>query len=243
MAKPVNDLAIDREDQVVSINVLANDPAGGTLFSLGALGAPALKSTTTASGALVSIVSGRVNYDPRNSAILNRLSQGETALDTFNYVARFADGTFGLASVSVTVTGVNDVPAVTSAAAMAALTEIEGQTAGAGVMRASGTMAFTDPDWHDTHSVAAALQTVTPPTGLKLSAATLAALNSALTTTLVQDARNGVAGTLAWNFQLADRLADVLAAGQVLTIVYRVTVSDSAASVANSCSMPASSTA
>ena len=37
MATPVNDTAIDREDQLLTINVLANDPTGATLFSLGSV--------------------------------------------------------------------------------------------------------------------------------------------------------------------------------------------------------------
>jgi len=227
----VNDTAIDREDQLLTINVLANDPTGATLFSLGALGAPAVTSVTTAGGALVTIVAGSLRYDPRASAFLNRLSQGETALDTFTYVARFADGSFGVATVSVTVQGVNDGPAFVSTAVSTQLTELAGQTAGAGQLSASGTLAFSDPDWHDTHTVSVALQTATPPAGLTLSAATLTALGSALTTNVVQDSLNGVNGTIGWNFNLADRLADVLGAGQVLTLAYLVTVRDSAAAV------------
>ena len=181
MGTALNNTAIDREDALVTINVLANDTVGSTLFSLGTLGAPAVISITTASGALVKIVGSNLSYDPSASAVLNRLSAGETALDTFTYIARFADGTFGMASVTVTVQGVNDGPAFISAAATAQVTEIAGQTAGLGQLTATGTLAFSDPDWHDTHTVSAALQTVTPPTGLILSATTLAALGTALT--------------------------------------------------------------
>ena len=72
MGTALNNTAVDREDALVTINVLANDTVGSTLFSLGTLGAPAVISITTASGALVKIVGSNLTYDPSASAVLNR---------------------------------------------------------------------------------------------------------------------------------------------------------------------------
>jgi VCBS repeat-containing protein len=51
-----------------------------------------------------------ITYDPRGSAILNALGQGQTASDTFYYSVMDRYGAIGTAAVHVTVTGVNDGP-------------------------------------------------------------------------------------------------------------------------------------
>lgn len=52
-------------------------------------------------------------YDPRSSSILNALSAGETATDSFYYSVFDKWGARGVAKVTITVTGVNDVPKAT----------------------------------------------------------------------------------------------------------------------------------
>lgn len=49
-------------------------------------------------------------YDPRGSATLNALASGETIDDCFYYTVRDKHGALGVAKVTITVTGVNDVP-------------------------------------------------------------------------------------------------------------------------------------
>ncbi len=49
-------------------------------------------------------------YDPRSSAVLNALSAGETIVDTFFYTVIDQHGADDQVEVSITVTGVNDVP-------------------------------------------------------------------------------------------------------------------------------------
>jgi len=49
-------------------------------------------------------------YDPRSSSILNALSAGETTVDTFYYTVVDQHGAVDQVLVSITVTGVNDVP-------------------------------------------------------------------------------------------------------------------------------------
>ncbi len=51
-----------------------------------------------------------ITYDPRNSAILEALGQGQSAVDTFYYSVMDRHGAFGTAAVHVTVTGINDAP-------------------------------------------------------------------------------------------------------------------------------------
>ncbi|HSP41938.1 MAG TPA: Ig-like domain-containing protein [Luteolibacter sp.] len=52
-------------------------------------------------------------YDPRSSAILTALSDGETIEDSFHYSVFDRHGARGIARVTITVTGVNDVPMAT----------------------------------------------------------------------------------------------------------------------------------
>lgn len=83
--------------QVSEINGVAS--AVGNLFTL-------------PSGATLQVAAdGSFNYDPTTSATLNALAEGVVATDTFTY--RLTDGVLpsGLATVTITVNGVNDAPA------------------------------------------------------------------------------------------------------------------------------------
>ena len=61
-----------------------------------------------ASGAAVSLLNGNVQYDV--GALLQSLGQGQTASDTFSYTVSDMAGTTSTATVTMTVTGVNDAP-------------------------------------------------------------------------------------------------------------------------------------
>ncbi|HZW24918.1 MAG TPA: putative Ig domain-containing protein [Gallionella sp.] len=69
-----------------------------------------------ASGAAVSLVNGAVQYDPStssgqaNSTLFQSLVQGQTATDTFSYTVSDLAGATSTATVTMTVTGVNDGP-------------------------------------------------------------------------------------------------------------------------------------
>ncbi len=70
--------------------------------------------TVSALGATVSLdirfdrAETHIVYDPRNSAVLNALGQGQTAVDTFYYSVVDRYGVMGTAAIRITVTGVND---------------------------------------------------------------------------------------------------------------------------------------
>ena len=72
--------------------------------------------TTSELGATVTLdiraerIETSIVYDPRSSEILNALSDGETATDSFYYSVFDRHGARGVAKVTITVTGVNDVP-------------------------------------------------------------------------------------------------------------------------------------
>ena len=68
--------------------------------------------TTSTLGALVNVLpNGQFTYDSRNAAQLQRLVDGETAIDTFTYTVRDVLGSVSnLATVTITVSGSNDTP-------------------------------------------------------------------------------------------------------------------------------------
>jgi len=222
-----NDVAKATEDKGVTIDVLANDAKGSTLYSLNQATASDVQITaTTALGATVRIVNGKVYYDAANSHALDGLGAGETALDTFTYVVRLANGTLSTASVAVTVSGTNDVPVISSGPASAQLAEIGGQTGASTLLSTSGSMAFTDVDLHDTHTASATLQSLLTPKGMHVPSATVDALETALSANVAHDSTNGGAGALNWSFGIADKLVDFLGAGETATLVYQIQVQD-----------------
>jgi VCBS repeat-containing protein len=110
----VHDFVTVREDAVVDVlsaTLLSND------FDVDHGDTPRIVSvdTTSARGATVTFSNGVVRYDPRASSQLKTLTTGQTLNDTVGY--RIVDnsglGVFG--TVTVTVTGVNDLPEVLSA--------------------------------------------------------------------------------------------------------------------------------
>lgn len=112
----VADLAAALEDGgAISINVLANDTDSNvndtkTVVSVDASGA---------TGTTFVNANGTVSYNP--GAAFQSLAQGATATDAFTYTMRDTAGATSSASVTVTVTGVND--AVVAVADTAAATE------------------------------------------------------------------------------------------------------------------------
>ena len=124
------------------------------------------------------------------------------------------------------MTGSNDGPVFQSGPATAELGEAAGQAGSAALLSAAGTLAFSDADLRDTHTVSASFQSLLTAKGTHVPSATQQALKSALNATLVQDSTNGAGGSLSWNFGIADRLVDFLGAGETATAIYQITVND-----------------
>jgi VCBS repeat-containing protein len=53
---------------------------------------------------------GGYNYDPTGSAELQALAVGESLIDTFNYTVNDGNGGWDIATVEITINGVNDLP-------------------------------------------------------------------------------------------------------------------------------------
>jgi VCBS repeat-containing protein len=167
-------------------------------------------------------------FDIDNDAV-SFLSAGETL--TLTYHVTVDDGAGGTATQDVTVTilGTNHPVVVTSGPQTAEAFELA-DTTGSSVIDAtttvpSGTLAFTDTDTGDAHTVAVTLDTTSWSAGGSVPAGTLADLANAVTTTLNDSTGTGN-GTVDWTFAIADQDVDFLAAGETMTVNYDVAVSD-----------------
>ena len=103
----VNDSANTNEDTATNIAVTGNDTDGnGDTLTLSAV------DSLSANGAALSInVDGvSVDYDPSAAVTLNSLPQGATLNDTFVYTIADGFGATDSATVTVTISGINDNP-------------------------------------------------------------------------------------------------------------------------------------
>jgi len=156
---------------------------------------------------------------------LDFLAEGQHL--TVNYNVKVADAsTNATQTVSVVITGANDAVAITSGPASATVAE-QPNTAGSTTPdTASGTLAFSDVDLTDSHSVSVSLDSaVWSADPSFVPGDTLADLQNAFTTAL-HDSTGSGAGGIDWHFAIQDKDLDFLAAGETLTVTYDVTVSD-----------------
>ena len=162
-----------------------------------------------------------------NDPVLQSLAKGQTI--TQIYTVTFTDNNGAQASqdVTVTITGTNDVPTITSDADAAAGSVTE--DAATPMLSIGGTLAIQDLDLIDTHTADAAFKSATStahlpgfdgntPLGTFTIDSDVAEFNT--------DADNGA--TLGWHFSLdnGDATLQSLAQGQTIIQVYTVTFTD-----------------
>src|SRR5262249_43627166 len=142
---------------------------------------------------------------------LDFLAAGETLTATYNVTIDDGHGGTVTQPVTVTMTGTNDAPVITSPAQTGAIigdTNIDDS----GNLNVGGTITFTDVDLTDTHTV------------------TFTGQNDYVGTfsldPITQDSTNGRTGSVVWHFSVSDHVEDSLAAGQTLTQTYTVKVAD-----------------
>ncbi|MCP3445735.1 VCBS domain-containing protein [Bradyrhizobium sp. CCGUVB14] len=160
----------------------------------------------------------------------NFLGNGETLKLVYHVTVDDGHGGTATQDVAITILGVNHPVVITSAPESSTVAE-QDATTGSSVpdttpTTPAGTLAFTDQDTSDTHTVAVTLDSTsgaTPP------AATQADLASALTTVLHDSTGTGT-GSIDWNFALPDKDLDYLAANETLTVNYDIKVADGSTS-------------
>ena len=159
---------------------------------------------------------------------LDFLAEGEQL--TVNYNVKVSDNsTNANQTVSVVITGANDDVTITSGPQSGSVTE-QANTSGSTSLDSTtpvptGTLAFTDVDLSDTHSVTVAVNNTVWSGGDFIPDDTFNDLQAALMTSLHDSTGTG-AGGIDWSFAIQDKDLDFLGAGETLTITYDVTVSD-----------------
>ena len=159
---------------------------------------------------------------------LDFLAEGETL--TVTYEVAIADdsgsgnATSATQQIVVTITGTNDQPVIDVGASTltGGIDEQTDTTGDTTPLTATGTVAFTDADLTDTHSV---------PTPTFVSAdwsggEPLAIDPGALSFDPVSDAT----GSVDWTYTIADNAVDFLAEGETLTVTYEVAIADDSGS-------------
>jgi hypothetical protein len=161
------------------------------------------------------------------------LAAGETL--SLTYIVRvdnnFApNNEYAEVPITITITGTNDGPVITTNAQTIAFAG--GTSVSGGPLTSddatSGTLAFTDVDLTDTHTVSAKLTGAVLEGGGSIPPAPLALFEQAFSAALASDSTG--TGNGAVNWKLADLpvyVADFIPAGQTLTLTYTVTVTDS----------------
>ena len=134
--------------------------------------------------------------------------------------------------ITITITGTNDVPVITSSVPKTIVFNGNISTADGDLVATtptSGTISFTDPDLTDTHKVSVALvETALDGTAATLSSKALDMLESVLSASIATDSTDTGTGKINWSLaDLPASLEDFIPNGETLTLTYAVTVTDS----------------
>ena len=178
------------------------------------------------------------NYSVADKAF-DFLAAGETL--TLTYTAT-VDNNYqpldqaGTATITITITGTNDVPVITSPQQNVSFAASGTDTKGGDLIpntATHGTLAFTDPDLTDTHTVAVSMTSALldgQPLSATAGQTVIDELAAAVTASIANgdDSTGSGAGTIDWTLaNLQVYLADLVPAGESLVLTYAVTVTDS----------------
>jgi VCBS repeat-containing protein len=201
----VDDNATTNEDSPVSGNVLTNDTDAEndplTVTNPG--------TYVGTYGTLVLNSNGSYTYTPNAAA--DGLAVGESAQDVFSYTATDG-GASDTANLTVTVTGLNDVPTIDSGNtdASGSVNELPDDDPGEDITihSDSGTIAFDDPDLSDVHSASFT------PQGIGYLG------------TFSLDAVDQSGNSVGWDFVVSDAALEGLAEGEIRIQTYEVEIDD-----------------
>ena len=137
---------------------------------------------------------------------LQALGAGVQISDSFTYAIKLGNGTLSWATARFNIVGTNDGPIITGSSGLGSVTEDASPTS------AAGTINFSDIDVTDAHTVSA-----TPAAGGYLGT---------FTPIVTDDSTGDGTGQVSWSFTVDNAALQFLAAGQILTQTYNVTIND-----------------
>lgn len=213
---------------------------GGTVSSaLGGAGGALLTALTVPAAAL-GAGNHSFNWDfALDNQLVQYLAVGETI--TVTYAITVSDNSNGTndtsvpQTVTVTITGTNDEPTITSSLtdASAIVPELPNLTGSAVLDAAGGTVTFGDADLTDTHQITQSATNFVWSGG-GLTPTQIADLTAASARTLTPHDSTGTGnGSIDWTYKITDAALDFLAKDETLTVTYDITVADLHNGVAN----------
>ena len=213
------DVDLTNTHTVAKVLVSATDSATGLTTAERGSFVPSITDASTGDGA------GEVTWTYTVAAgAVDDLAAGQTITQVYTVTVTDSSGTSDSETVTIVITGTNDVPVIGVADVDGGVTEradlaVDENT---GNLTDSGTIAFTDVDLTNTHTVAKVLVSATD------SATGLTTAERGSFVPSITDASTGDgAGEVTWTYTVAAGAVDDLAAGQTITQVYTVTVTDS----------------
>lgn len=204
------------EDTAITIDVLANDtdidngddPSTFSLDNVSfASGVPAVPTATA------SIVANQLVFNPGTD--FDYLAVGETATVVIDYTMSDDSGAASSSTATITVTGANDAPVITSGVQSVIFTEVTDANEAPNLTYAAvGTITYNDPDPGDTHT------------------ANFVAQAANYLGTFILDPLNDANDSVVWRFNVTNDAIDHLAAGDQLTQVYQIAIDDGQGGIA-----------
>lgn len=189
-------------------SVLGNDDGPDLVWSVSLVSPPA-EGLLVFNEGTPGAPDGRFTFDPNGA--FEDLAVGESRDVSFTYEVIDANGDTDQANVTITVTGENDAVQITAEDLAGSVTE----DAADPTLSDSGVIGFTDVDLSDVHSVSAVF------------ASTSHAGQLGNLTATISDATTGDgAGEVTWSFAVSNADVQVLGAGDTITEIYTVTLTD-----------------
>ena len=199
-------------DDGSSASTATKQPAPIDLASADYLTSGVSKWEDIGDGIRIRINNGKVEMDlagylrTHGLSSLQALGAGVQISDSFTYAIKLGNGTLSWATASFNIVGTNDGPIITGSSGLGSVTEDASPTS------AAGTINFSDIDVTDAHTVSA-----TPAAGGYLGT---------FTPIVTDDSTGDGTGQVSWSFTVDNAALQFLAAGQILTQTYNVTIND-----------------
>lgn len=166
---------------------------------------------------------GTINWSYiTDDAKIGFLQKGEVITAVFTITVSDLEGSTDTQEVTITITGANEAPVITAGVVTGNITE------GSGALNENGNITFIDADVGDSPTATSSFTSISAldknSNPFSLTAQQLADIKAGFSINNV--AGNTNSGTINWDFSLNENQLDFLAQGEVVTVVFTITVDD-----------------
>ena len=190
------------------------------------------------SGAFLEVQpNGQIDYF--DNQVYEYLAKDEIATETFTYTITDLYGKTDTATVTITITGTNDTPDITVVDVTGAIQDIGEEATvppqtNAGLLVDAGSITFNDLDLTDLPVATEQMKSISAVrqdnSVLVLTPDQIAAIDAAFSIKTVGPQTNS--GEIGWDYQINEADLDFLGAGEVVTVVFTITVTDDSGQLA-----------